>query len=118
MSKMFDNLFCPHITGGGITDNLPRILPEGLTAEIDLNAWAAPPLFRFLQETGNVEDKEMLRTFNMGQGFLFVIPEDQTGRVQETIGLAGQQCAFVGRIVPGDGKVHYTGKLNYADTSN
>ena len=104
--------------GGGITDNLPRILPDGVAAEIDLSSWQVPPLFRFLQDTGNVADLEMLRTFNMGQGFLFVIPEDQKERVEETISLAGQQCAFVGRIVSGDGKVHYTGKLNYADTSN
>ncbi len=107
-----------HITGGGITDNLPRILPDGLAAEVNLDAWAVPPLFRFLQEAGNVADMEMLRTFNMGQGFLFVIPADQTERVQETISLAGQHCFFVGKIIPGEGKVHYTGNLNYADTSH
>ncbi|MFA7693607.1 MAG: phosphoribosylformylglycinamidine cyclo-ligase [Candidatus Hydrogenedentales bacterium] len=107
-----------HITGGGITDNVPRILPEGLAAEIDLNSWKVPPLFRFLQEIGNVEDQEMLRTFNMGQGYLFVISPDQLNRVQETITLAGQQCTVVGKIISGDGKVHYTGKLNYEDPSN
>ncbi len=107
-----------HITGGGITDNLPRILHEGLAAEINLDAWAVPPLFRFLQETGNVTDKEMLRTFNMGQGLLFVVSESQAKRAQENIELTGQRCAVVGRVVSGDGKVHYTGKLNYADTSN
>lgn len=107
-----------HITGGGITDNLPRILPEGLAAEINLDAWAVPPLFRFLQETGNVTDKEMLRTFNMGQGLLFVVPEPQAKRAQETIELAGQQCAVVGRVVTGDGKVHYTGKIHYVDSSH
>lgn len=104
-----------HITGGGITDNVPRVLPEGLAAEINLDAWKAPPLFRFLQETGNVTDKEMLRTFNMGQGFLFMVPESQARRAQETIELAGQQCAVIGRIIPGEGGIHYTGKLNYAD---
>ncbi len=107
-----------HITGGGITDNLPRILPEGMQADIDLNAWAIPPLFRFLQETGNVDDLEMLRTFNMGQGMLFVVPLEQVKRAQETIELAGQRCALVGRIARGDNKVHYTGKLHYADTSH
>lgn len=105
-----------HITGGGITDNLPRILPQGLAAEIDLNSWTVPPLFQFLQETGNVEDMEMLRTFNMGQGFLFVIPPHQKETVLETISLAGQQCFFVGKIIAGDGKVHYTGKLTYANS--
>lgn len=107
-----------HITGGGITDNLPRILPEGLAAEINLDSWAVPPIFRFLQETGNVADMEMLHTFNMGQGFFFVIPADQIDRLEETISLAGQQCCFVGKIIQGDGNVHYTGKLNYADTSH
>ncbi|HDP36201.1 MAG TPA: phosphoribosylformylglycinamidine cyclo-ligase [Candidatus Hydrogenedentes bacterium] len=104
-----------HITGGGITDNLPRILPEGLAAEIDLNSWAVPPLFRFLQEQGNVADREMLRTFNMGQGFLFVIPENKADKIRETMELAGQKYTFMGRIISGDGKVHYTGKLHYAD---
>ncbi|MCK5861806.1 MAG: phosphoribosylformylglycinamidine cyclo-ligase [Candidatus Hydrogenedentes bacterium] len=107
-----------HITGGGITDNLPRILPEGLGAKIDLSSWVVPPLFRFLQEKGNVAELEMLHTFNMGQGFLFVIAEDQAKRLQETMDLAGQQYTFVGRIVAGDKKVQYTGEMTYADTSN
>ncbi len=116
--RMVDVRGMAHITGGGITDNLPRILPEGLAAEIDLGSWVVPPIFRFLQEQGNVEEREMLRTFNMGQGFLFVISEDQAGRLRETMDLAGQKYTFVGRITSGDGKVHYTGNLNYADTSN
>ncbi len=107
-----------HITGGGITDNLPRILPEGLAAAIDLNTWTVPPLFRFLQEQGNVAESEMLRTFNMGQGFLFIIPETQAKRLQETMELAGQSYTFIGRITAGDGKVQYTGSLNYADSSS
>lgn len=116
--RMVDVRGMAHITGGGITENLPRILPEGLAAEINLDAWEAPPLFRFLQETGNVADLEMLRTFNMGKGFLFVVPAVQEDRARETIEMAGQRCAVVGRIVPGDGKVHYTGSLQYADTSH
>ncbi|HNZ48050.1 MAG TPA: phosphoribosylformylglycinamidine cyclo-ligase [Candidatus Hydrogenedentes bacterium] len=107
-----------HITGGGITDNLPRILPDGVAAEIRLDSWTVPPVFRFLKEAGNVDDKEMLRTFNMGQGFLFVVPEEHAARAKETIELAGQSCSFAGRIIEGDGKVHYSGNLNYANTSN
>ena len=107
-----------HITGGGITDNLPRILPEGVAAEINLESWIVPPLFRFLKEAGNVDDKEMLRTFNMGQGFLFVVPAEQADRAKETIELAGQSCSFAGKIIEGEGKVHYSGSLNYADTSD
>ena len=60
----------------------------------------------------------MLRTFNMGQGFLCVIAEEQAGRLRETMELANQKYTFVGRIMSGDKKVHYTGKLNYADPSN
>ena len=55
-----------HVTGGGITDNLPRILPDGLGVEVDLSTWQRPPLFRFLKEAGNVDPTEMLRTFNCG----------------------------------------------------
>ena len=116
--RMVDVHGMAHITGGGITDNLPRILAEGLAAEINLDSWAVPPLFRFLQEQGNVADMEMLRTFNMGQGFLLVIAQDQAERLRETLDLAGQQYTFVGRIIGGDKKVQYTGKLNYADPSN
>ena len=65
-----------------------------------------------------MDDKEMLRTFNMGQGFLFVVPEEHAARAKETIELAGQSCSFAGRIIEGDGKVHYSGNLNYANTSD
>jgi len=105
-----------HITGGGITDNFPRILPDGLGAEIDLNAWSVPPLFGFLQETGNVADSEMLRTFNMGMGFLFVVAAEQAEKAMETVELAGQGRCRVGRIIEGPGEVHYTGKIQYAGT--
>jgi phosphoribosylformylglycinamidine cyclo-ligase len=102
-----------HITGGGITENLPRILPEGLGAEINLSAWTVPPLFRFLQEAGNVPDDEMLRTFNMGLGFLFIVSQDQAEKTLETIELAGQTAMSVGRIIQGERKVYYAGRLDY-----
>ena len=62
-----------HITGGGITDNLPRALPKNLGVQIDLGAWKVPSIFTFLRKTGNVTDKEMLRTFNLGMGFLVIV---------------------------------------------
>ncbi len=102
-----------HITGGGITENFPRVLPEGLGAVIDLGAWTVPPLFRFLGETGNVADMEMLRTFNMGQGFLVVVRADQAEKALETIDLAGQSAMIVGEVIPGNGTVEYKGALNY-----
>ncbi len=102
-----------HITGGGITDNLPRTLPEGLGAEIDLGAWTVPPLFRFLQETGNVAEAEMLRTFNMGMGMLFAVPADDAERAVNTVHQAGREALIVGKVVPGNGAVAYKGSLNY-----
>lgn len=102
-----------HITGGGITDNLPRILPDGLDAEIDLSAWKVPPLFRFLREMGNVEDLEMMRTFNMGMGFLVVVDPAHADKTIDSLQQTCEEPKVIGRIIPGDGKVQYTGSLRY-----
>ncbi len=102
-----------HITGGGITDNFPRILPDGVAAEIDLTAWKPLPIFKYLQETGNVAQSEMLRTFNMGLGFLFVVPQRQREKALETVSLTGTDAYYVGEVVSGDGQVHYKGDLSY-----
>lgn len=112
--KLVDVRGMAHITGGGITDNFPRILPEGLGAEIDLNTWEAPGIFRFLQETGNVEEHEMLRTFNVGQGFMFVVPPEQVQKAVEGFEMTGKQCTVVGRIISGENRVCYKGNLRYA----
>jgi len=103
-----------HITGGGITENLPRILPEDTGAEIDLTTWKAAPLFRFLQEAGNVVEEEMLRVFNCGMGFLFVVPAAQAPKAIEAVELTGNDAYIVGRITKGQGEVAYTGALQYA----
>jgi phosphoribosylformylglycinamidine cyclo-ligase len=102
-----------HITGGGITDNLPRCLPEGHGAEINLATWKPGPLFRFLAETGNVIESEMLRTFNMGAGFLFVVPASQAARAIETVSLAGRSAWHIGTVIEGEG-VTYKGQVQYA----
>lgn len=102
-----------HITGGGITDNFPRILPKGLAADVDLGAWPTLPVFKFLQEAGNVATLEMLRTFNMGLGFMFVVPQAEAAKALETIDLAGQKGWVVGKITEGDGSVSYTGTINH-----
>ncbi|HPO12774.1 MAG TPA: phosphoribosylformylglycinamidine cyclo-ligase [Candidatus Hydrogenedentes bacterium] len=111
--KVVDVLGMAHITGGGITENLPRILPENVSAEIDLAAWTVPPLFRFLQETGDVEELEMLRTFNCGQGMLFIVSEKDKAKAVETVELAGASCKIIGKIIPGNGTVQYKGHLLY-----
>jgi phosphoribosylformylglycinamidine cyclo-ligase len=104
-----------HITGGGITDNLPRILPEGLGAEIQLGSWNVPQLFAYLQKTGNVEDREMLRTFNMGIGYMVVVAPQDTDKALEMIALSGDNPQVVGKIVAEKSGVHYTGSLRYAE---
>lgn len=103
-----------HITGGGITDNLPRILPDGLAAEINLSAWSVPPVFSFLQRAGNVARDEMLRTFNMGQGFLVVVAPDAAEKALQTIAMTGQHADIIGKVIHGERKVHYIGELRHA----
>lgn len=102
-----------HITGGGITDNLPRVLPKGLAAEIDLATWTPLPVFRFLRDAGNVEELEMLRVFNCGLGFLVIISPNEADKALDAFTQAMEDPKVVGRIVPGDGKVHYRNVLDY-----
>ncbi len=97
-----------HITGGGITENLPRILPKGVSAEIDPESWPLPPLFAHLQALGNVSDEEMRRTFNMGIGLIAVIPQDKFKRAQGLLGRLGESFHVIGQIVRGDRSVVYT----------
>lgn len=104
-----------HITGGGITDNLPRVLPKGLGAEIDLTSWTLPPVFRFLQEAGNVDEQELLRTFNCGQGYLVIVPKAQEAKAMDVLQQSKEPPAVIGRVIKDDaGRVHYRGSLNHS----
>ena len=97
-----------HITGGGVTDNLPRVLPDGCSARIDRTGWSVPPLFSFLVEAGGVPADEAWRTFNMGMGLLLVTaPGDATAVLQslQTSGVPDAQV--VGAIIAGDRRVIY-----------
>ena len=97
-----------HITGGGITENLPRILPKGLDAHIDLSTWEPPPLFAHLQQLGNVERDEMFRTFNMGMGLIVVIPAEHVKRAKAILNRANERHCLIGKVVPrGTRKVCY-----------
>lgn len=91
-----------HITGGGLTENLPRVLPEGTTAEIDGRQWEWPAVFRWLQEQGNIETDEMYRTFNCGVGMVLVLPPEHVAEARAF--LAAQDLASwpIGTIVAGD----------------
>jgi len=97
-----------HITGGGITGNLPRVLPRGVAAVIEMGSWQVPPIFEHLQQLGNVPQEEMLRTFNMGLGMLLVVPSKKFKKAQTVLERAGEKAFTVGRIVKGDRKVMYT----------
>ncbi len=96
-----------HITGGGITENVPRILPKGVSALVELGSWEVPPLFTHLQELGNVDMDEMLRTFNMGIGLVVVIPGEKFKRAKAVLERAGEKYHVIGRVVKGDRRVLY-----------
>lgn len=100
-----------HITGGGFVDNIPRILPQGMSAHIDLGSFAAPPIFHWLAKTGGVAEREMLRTFNCGVGMIVIVPKEATEEVCEYF---GPQAAQIGRIVAGaDEEVIFEGALGF-----
>ncbi|HUO59400.1 MAG TPA: phosphoribosylformylglycinamidine cyclo-ligase [Candidatus Acidoferrales bacterium] len=97
-----------HITGGGITENLPRVLPKGVGAVVEMGTWPVLPLFEHLQKLGNIEHAEMMRTFNMGIGMILVVPAKKFKRVQGILDRAGEKGYVIGRIVKGDRKVVYS----------
>ena len=97
-----------HITGGGLTENLPRVLPRGVAAVIEVGSWPVLPIFQHMQKLGNVPQDEMLRTFNMGIGMLLVIPGKKFKKAQSVLDRAGEKAYTVGRIVKGDRKVMYS----------
>jgi phosphoribosylformylglycinamidine cyclo-ligase len=97
-----------HITGGGITENLPRVLPRGTGAVIELGSWPVQPIFEHMQNLGNVPPDEMLRTFNMGLGMLLVVPNKKFKKAQTLLERASEKGYTVGRIVKGERKVMYT----------
>ena len=97
-----------HITGGGITENLPRVLPRGTAAIVELGSWPVMPLFGHLRELGNVPQEEMLRTFNMGLGMLLVVPSAKFKKVQTVLERVGEKAFTIGRIVKGERKVIYS----------
>jgi phosphoribosylformylglycinamidine cyclo-ligase len=102
-----------HITGGGITDNLPRCLPPGLDAEVDLDTIAVLPVFQWLAKQAGIVESEMLRTFNCGIGLVAVAEEKHAGHVIDAFQEAGDHAVRIGKLVRGSGeaKVVYRGAL-------
>jgi phosphoribosylformylglycinamidine cyclo-ligase len=99
-----------HITGGGLTENLPRVLPDGLGAIIDLSAWSLPPVFAWLRDAGSIAESEMLKTFNSGIGMVAVVAPDRADALAGLFLDHGETVFPLGRVEPGQG-VTYRGSL-------
>jgi len=92
-----------HITGGGLTENIPRVLSSGLGTEIVTSAWQVPPVFELMQKVGNVEDAEMLRTFNMGIGFVLIIHPEDEKQAMDILAANGEEPIRIGSVISGQG---------------
>jgi len=93
-----------HITGGGLLENLPRVLPAGLAARIDGGAWKRPAVFDWLAAAGNIAPSEMLRTFNCGIGMAVVVAPDRTSAAARALAEAGETVVTIGEIAARTGK--------------
>ncbi len=104
-----------HITGGGIPGNLPRVLPSGVRAQVDLSSWPVPPIFKFLANVGNIETEELLQSFNLGVGMILIVPPAHVTSVESDLKRRREKFFRIGRIERGDsGKAHvkHSGSLN------
>ena len=103
-----------HITGGGIPGNLPRVLPSGVQAQVDLGAWPVPSLFKYLAKIGKIETDELLQSFNLGVGMIMVVPQAHVQSVEADLKRRREKYFRIGRIERGDSgkaRVTYTGSL-------
>ncbi|SMX34644.1 phosphoribosylformylglycinamidine cyclo-ligase [Actibacterium lipolyticum] len=99
-----------HITGGGLTENLPRVLPDNLGADIDLGAWDLPPVFRWLAETAGMEQAELLKTFNAGIGMILSVAADRADELEKLLAAEGETVSRIGTVSEGAG-MRYSGTL-------
>ncbi len=91
-----------HITGGGLYENVPRMLPEGVTACINKSSIPMPPIFTLIAERGNIPERDMYNTFNMGVGLIMAVAKEDAGQVAELLTRCGQRPYLVGKCVEGD----------------
>jgi len=99
-----------HITGGGLTENLPRVLPDDLGADIDLNAWDLPPVFKWLAATGGMAEAELLKTFNCGVGMILSVDPERADAVEALLIEQGETVYRMGTVTGGEG-MRYSGSL-------
>ena len=95
-----------HITGGGLTDNVPRILPSGCAVEIDIHSWPAQPIFEILRKIGNIPEDNLRRTFNLGVGMVLIVPSNKLGFVRQKLKAVRQPFHEIGRVVERKSKRH------------
>jgi phosphoribosylformylglycinamidine cyclo-ligase len=94
-----------HITGGGIPENLVRVLHDGVDAVVDVSSWERPAIFKWLQEQGNVAEDELLRTFNCGIGMMAIVPAESVDAALEQLRASGETATLIGAITAGSGQV-------------
>lgn len=94
-----------HITGGGFIENIPRTIPQGLKAEISLGSFPVPPIFKLMQRLGNIEDKEMYNTFNMGIGLVLVVKQAESEQIMAAIEEMNEKAYIIGRVTVGEGGI-------------
>jgi len=97
-----------HITSGGITENLPRILPKNTMAQVEIGSWPVLPIFDHLRELGQVSQEEMMRTFNMGIGLIAAVPAVKFARAKNLLDRTEEKFYVIGRVVKGERRVQYT----------
>jgi len=101
-----------HITGGGITENTPRILPDGLAARVDVSTWTIPPLFERLRAIGNLETVDYRRTFNLGIGMILVVAKRNVPKARAALAMLGETSYQIGEVVPAKkSRVEYVGEV-------
>ena len=88
-----------HITGGGFTENIPRVLPKGVSARIQKGSWPIPPIFDFLKTKGNISQEEMFKTFNCGIGYILIVPEKESQKILKTLHAQNQKAYGIGEVI-------------------
>ena len=93
-----------HITGGGLTENIPRSLPQNLAAEIIIDSWELPEIFKWLQKNGDISENDMLRIFNCGIGMVLMVNESDSDNIKSEINGNGFDCFDIGRVIKKEGE--------------
>ena len=94
-----------HITGGGLYENVPRMMKAGLTARIEVSAFPVPPIFGIIAQEGHIPERDMYNTFNMGVGLVLAIPRQEVGRAKDVLCRAGERAYIIGSVVKGEAGV-------------